>query len=352
MVKPDPNTPLVPAFDVLIDGTSCRMAFAGHVTSLTVEDDIGLPGMFTLELAGARAGDLPWLDDEARFAPGRRFEVRLGYAGRLETVMTGELAAIEPEFRAGGPPILRLRGYDARQRLQRGTRTRTFLDSTDSDIATELGRAAGLSVQARDSAIRHAYVVQANQSDMAFLRERAARIGYEILFRDGKLLFQPSGFDAGAEVTLKIGGELIEFLASASVAAQSSTVALRGWNVKEKNAVAATAAGGAVMSGTGAAAWAERAFGGPVATLISDSPVATQGEADALAAARFEQGGLELVTVEGLTFGRTDLRPGAVVQIEGAGKRFSGRFYLHATAQRYAPGGGFTTRFWGRRNGL
>lgn len=357
MARPDLNRPLVPGFDVLISGESYAMAFHGNLRALMVEDDLTLPGMFTIELVGSVGGrrELPWLDDDPRITLGGQVEIRFGWQDRFDTVIRGEITAIEPEFGADRMPVMRLRGYDGRQRLQRGTRTRTFAHSKDSDIVAQVGREAGLTVSAEDSGITHDYIVQANQTDMEFLLRRAAAIGFEILMRDGKLLFRPQGFDAGADMTLSVDDDLLEFSASCSIAHQVGQVNVYGWDVKTKDVLTAQAGTGSersVMEGTASGAWVERVLGTQTVHHFGDSPIAVREEADALARSRFDEASLSLVTAEALVLGRSDLRAGSVVRIDGAGTRFSGPYYVHSVRHRYTPLHGYTTRFSARRNAL
>ena len=356
MARPDLNVPLVPAYDVLIDGTSFAVSFAGDLRRITVEDDLALPAMFSVELAGSDdgKGELPWLDDKA-VTIGGRVEVKLGYAGSIDSVIKGSIAALEPEFVAGRPPVLRLRGYDARQSLQRGTRTRSFVNSKDSDIASKIGQDAGLTVDATDSEIVHDYVLQANQTDMEFLLDRAAEIEFEMLLRDGKLLFRPAGFGAGDELTLNVNEDLLEFSASFSVAQQVSLVEPRAWSVKDKHALTAKAEAGAektVMGDKTSAKWVEQAFQNGTTARGFAMAASTQAEVDTAAKARFNDMSLALVTAEGATLGRTDLRTGSVVKITGAGKRFSGPYYVVSVQHQFTPRAGYLTRFAARRNAV
>jgi phage protein D len=212
-----------------------------------------------------------------------------------------------------------------------------------------------LTVEAASGGKVHDYLVQAHQSDLAFLTERAGAIGFDVLLRDGKLLFRPAGFDAAEAATLTLGDDLLRFGASLSVAGQVSAVEVRGWSPKNKAALVGRAGGGdetAVMSGTASADWVGQAFRGAATDLTGVNPVADQAEIDAVAKARFNTAGLALVTAEGEVLGRTDLRPGAVVKIVGAGARFSGPYYLTAVSHRYRAQGGYVTAFWARRNAL
>ena len=93
----------------------------------------------------------------------------------------------------------------------------------------------------------------------------------------------------------------------------------------------------------------EGAFGAAI-ELLSAHPVATQAEADQLAKARFNHLVLDLISGEGVCWGRTDLRAGKVITIDGVGQRFSGQYYVTAVVHRYLPQRGYQTHFTVRRN--
>ncbi|MDB9326736.1 hypothetical protein PN435_11215, partial [Nodularia spumigena CS-590/02] len=71
-----------------------------------------------------------------------------------------------------------------------------------------------------------------------------------------------------------------------------------------------------------------------------------------LAKARFNYIALSLITGEGVCRGRTDLRSGMVIEINGVGKQFSGQYYVNATSHRYRSSGNYTTHLSVQRNAL
>ena len=105
------------------------------------------------------------------------------------------------------------------------------------------------------------------------------------------------------------------------------------------------------MGGQRAGAALSKAAFGAATGALSRLPVAAQAEADQMAVARLNGIALELITGEATCVGRTLLRPGQVAEITGAGKRFSGQYYVTATAHVYTADG-YTTRFSFRRNAL
>jgi phage protein D len=97
------------------------------------------------------------------------------------------------------------------------------------------------------------------------------------------------------------------------------------------------------------AAVAEKAFGAAV-EVLSAFPVAEQAEADQMAKARFNELVLGFISGEGICRGRTDLKAGKVITIDGIGQRFGGQYYVTNAIHRYSPGRGYRTEFAVRRN--
>ncbi len=353
----NPQNPLVAAFEVKVDGSPLPVEAKTYLMNITVDRQTDLPGMFVLEFAGSDAQDedVPWIDDEKLFSIGNVVEVKLGYLDDLETAIVGEITSLEPEYSFDRLPSLTVRGYDRRHRLQRGRKTKTFLQQKDSDIAAQIASEVGLSAQVEDSQVVHDYVLQANQTDSEFLQERASRIEYELLVEDKTLFFRPVANAESEILTLSFTDDLLEFYPRLGSIGQVSEVAVRGWNLKEKQEIVAQAKTGDEVSKMGGsdsgAAIVEGAFGGAVAR-VGDRPITTQAEADQMAKARFNNVVLTLITGEGICRGRTDLQPSKVIKIEGLGKRFSGQYYVTKAVHCYQAQSGYQTHFTVSRNGV
>jgi uncharacterized protein len=351
------DRPLVADFDVIINGAPLPAEAVAHVAGVVVDESVELPSMFTLEMTGSNAQkeESQWIDDRKLFAIGNAVEIKFGYVGDQETLLVGEITALEPEFVFYRPPSLTVRGYDRRHRLQRGRKTRTFIQQKDSDIASRIASEAGLTAQAEDSRIIHDYVLQANQTDLEFLCARAGRIQYEVVVENKTLFFRPAANAQSAALTLTMDGDLLEFHPRLSSAGQVSEVTVRSWSPKDKKELVGQAKAGDEISTMGGresgAAIVEGAFGAAI-ELLSARAVATQAEADQLAKARFNRLALDLIFGEGACWGRTDLRPGKVIKIEGVGELFSGQYYVTGAVHCYSPQRGYQTHFTVRRNAL
>ncbi len=339
--------------DMSINGSPVSAEVLSYIKEVVVDDSVELPSMFTFALVSSDAleQDLPWIDDADLFSLGNAVEIKMGVGNNLTSLIIGEITALEPEF-AIDRLVLNVQGYDHRHRLQRGRRTRTFLQQKDSDIAAQIGGEAGLSVEATNSGTSLDYVLQANQTDWEFLCQRARRIRYEVMMKDKTLFFQPVGNDKSEILTLELGDNLWEFYPRLSSAGQATEVRVQSWSIKDKKAVLGNSKAGDEVSTMGGQSRGsktiERAFG-PAIDVVIDQPVGAQAEADQVAKARFNELALELITGEGKCYGRADLRAGKVIRIGGIGRRFSGQYYV-TTAIHRASADGYVTEFTVRRN--
>jgi phage protein D len=181
---------------------------------------------------------------------------------------------------------------------------------------------------------------------------RAGRINYEILVENKTLIFRKVANAQSAVLTLTMEDDLFEFRAVLSSSAQVGEVSVRAWSPKDKKEIEGKAKTGDEVSTMGGQqsgpALADNAFGQAVYAM--SEPVAAQAEADELAKARLNQLALELISAEGVCWGRTDLRAGKVIKIDGVGTRFSGDYYVTAAVHRYSPEDGYITDFKAQRN--
>jgi uncharacterized protein len=267
--------------------------------------------------------------------------------------MIGEVTGLELAFRVEDTPMLTVRGYDRRHRLLRGHQTRSFRRMKGSDIARQIADNHGLKAEVEDSGVTFDYLLQHNQSDLAFLQQLAQRIGYEVIVQDSTLLFHARRHGQQEVLTLKRDQNLLEFYPRETTMNQVSRVAVRGWDPQQKATFVGQAGMGdefTDMAGdvTGPA-MGNSAFGAAVMSLVRQ-PVFSQAEADQLALRQFNTMALQHVTGEGVAIGNTTLRAGVVIRIEGFGRRFSGLYYVLSATHTYTTQTGYQTAFVVRRN--
>jgi len=337
---------------VTINGVALTPEVYADLLGATVKDDLEGPSMFTLRLQTWDQDklQLSWVDS-ALFDIGNAVVVSLGYVGTLDPVMDGEITSLELVMSDEDLPVLVVQGCDRRHRLTRGTSTCVFNDMKDSDIAAQIARAQGLVPEVVDSKTVHESVLQHAQTDLAFLHDRASAIGYEVAVAGKTLYFRPAQNAAKATLSLSTTADVVRFQPRLTARWQAGQVIVRGWDPDTKQAIVATASSTGVtsMGGMVGPAAADSAFGAATNDCVS-TPVSTQQEADQLAASRMAQMALDYVEGDGECFGRSDLKPGMTVTIDGLGRRFSGSYYLVSVTHSYSAEQGYRTEFNVKRN--
>lgn len=344
------NHPIVSHLYLVLDETPVAQEVLQQLIEITVDQDVHLPGMFTIRLTDPALALL----EKGPFDLAKTIEIAGENANHEKIVLLqGEITALEPDFGEGMVAELVVRGYDKLHRLYRKVKSKTYLNVKDSDLASEIAAAAGLGTDIEPTTTVYAHIYQHNQSDLTFLMQRAWRIGYECYAADGKLVFRkPSS--APATLTLTWGDDLVTFRPRLTIAEQVEKVIVRGWDVAKKGAIVGRAVKGALYPAIqDKGSELTKKFGADSQVVLVDQPVVAQAEADLLAAARFNEISGVFVEAEGTAFRRPEIKAGQLIKIAALGKRFNGD-YLVTSATHVYTNAGFATHFRisGARTGL
>jgi uncharacterized protein len=351
----------VPAFEVRPRerASSLPQGVARDITQVTYKDNIDGIDSFDITVNNwdAERRTLKYSDTDV-FDPGKRLVISMGYRGRdpLRKMISGEITSLRPTFPAAGQPTLTVGGQNLLHTLQREQVTATYVNRTDSQIARDVGERLKIDVEvgnAREEA--YDYVIQYNQPDILFLMGRARRVGYELFVNEDRakpsLYFGPSGRITQVAHELVYGRSLIDFEPTLSTANQVAEVTVLGWDAKNKRQISYTAKraeiGTRALASRAEQEKVERSFAARK-EVITDMPVASLEEAKTLAKETLENNAKQLVTGSGTVVGLPDLRAGTVVEIDGLGARFRGRYFVTATTHTIGDSG-YTTKFECRR---
>ena len=342
-----------PDFKLEIEGSELAPEIARHVMELEVTSSPSRIDHMSLTLANPFP-ELRWThsSDATTFDEGKSIVIKMGYVDRTASMFDGEITAVTPYFPASGPSTVRVEGLSRLHWLDRGSKVRTFLDVTDSDIVEQVAREAKLTPKAESTDTKHPYIVQRGQTDLAFVLERASSVRYE-LATEGKALIFRKAREGETERFRLVWGDAEKAVAGDdSLPLRSfeprldgrgprAAVIVRGQNAATGEAIEERAGSGdedATMGGADtAASLSASKFSGPE-LVIADRPVASADEARALARAEFNRRARKLVTGRGVSIGATGLRSGSVVELEGVG-RFSGAYYVTTATHRIATTG-------------
>jgi phage protein D/phage baseplate assembly protein gpV len=332
---------------IRVGGTDLEPALMDDLLRIVVDSNLHLPDMFVIRVHDEQ---LRWID-QGPFELGAEVEIgtRPEEGGSEEKLIVGEITALEPEFERGTQAILTVRGYDRSHRLHRGTRSRAFTQVTDSDLATQIAQQAGLRADVDATSQVYEHVLQDNQTDMAFLRSRAERIGYQVYTRERTLYFKSPGGDAGGSaLQLEWGNQLQVFRPRLALAEQVDELVVKGWDPKSKTEITGSAtrsqASPEIGESRSGAQLASTAFGSG-RRIVVNRPVTSQAEADAVAQALYDECTGSFIEAQGVCYGTPGLKAGVTVELTSLGQKFSGSYFVTSATHLYSANGDYTTEF-------
>jgi phage protein D len=349
-----------------------RLAAARPAVAIAGRDDPGLAegllsmrihesadGQYSCEATvgnwGAKDGATTFLYfDRGLLDFGKALTISLG----TDPLFQGRISALEAYFPDGGGPRLAVLAEDRHADLRTMRRSRTFADVTDADVIRQVATDHGLSADVSVPGPTYRLLAQLNQSDLAFLRDRARVVDAE-LWMDGNTLHARSRAgrlaDAPAPPHFGYGHELREFTVLADLADQRTDVTVSGWDTGTKKAIAETAGeatvSGELAGGQGGSRILATALAQRAERVVHAVPLSGQ-EARSRAETLYRRIARRFVTGRGVADTSALLRVGAKVNLDHLGDLFSGEYYVSEVTHLFDGEQGLRTEFVAERAGL
>ncbi|HZF28865.1 MAG TPA: contractile injection system protein, VgrG/Pvc8 family [Gammaproteobacteria bacterium] len=284
---------------------------------------------------------------------GKSLEVSIGPADDARTIFSGTMSAIDAEFREGRQPEVLVFAEDRLMQLRLTRRSKTYRQMSDADIAGEIASQHGLSADATAEGPTYDVVQQWNQSDLAFLRERARLIQAEVWVSDKQLCFKSRGQRTATDLVLVQGNQILALSARADLAHQRTKVEVSGYDAQSRDAIVEEAGedaiGAETSGGRNGVALAKQVFGDLPSYRVRSIAI-TGDEAREYARAELLRRARAFVTVAGVTRGTPDLTVGTKLSLERVGAPFEGGgYYVTRVCHTYDLAQGHRTRFEAER---
>jgi phage protein D len=338
-----------PDFEVKIEGLTMQADVTAAVIDLAYESSLDTADMFTLRLnnAGLR------FSDSALFDVGKNVEIYMGYAGDLQPMMLGEIAAVSPEFPESGAATLTVTGYDKSYRMRHNRKFRTFSNSIPSLVAAQIA-AENLLIPMVDPASMPFESMTQHSSDMEFLQELADSTFFDVYVYWDRLYFQLPRPQTEA-VALEWGRNLSSFSPRLSTSGLAGAVAILDYDSDLAQPIIGLVP--AIAADFDLETIDERlgsAFRDLLTSLgthyLADRSVNSFPDALSLGKAVVSAILEGLFEGYGTCIGIPDLRAGRIVEIGGVGRRFSGRYRLRRVTHTIGEGGYRTSFEVSQRN--
>jgi phage protein D len=336
-----------------IGGQEDTSLSAGVLSMMIVENTNGL---YRAEVLfgnwGEMNGSLGFLYfDRSTLDFGKAFQIKIGD----DAIFDGRIMALEAQFGADSAPQINVLAEDRFQDLRMTRRTRTFADVSDADVINQLANDHGLSPSVDVNGPTYKVLAQVNQSDLAFLRERARSNDAELWMSGSTLNAKKHPDRKGDTLQMVHGGKLREFSVIADLAMQRTSVRVNGWDVSSKGQLQyeadESAINGELGSDESGPSILSSAFGARKEALVHTIPLSSQ-EAQATAEAYFKMSARRFVVGRGIAETSSKLRVGSFVELQGLGPLFNGKYHVTEIKHIFDLRRGLRTEFTAERPGL
>ena len=282
---------------------------------------------------------------------GKDFQIKLA----TDSLFQGKIMGLEGNFGEGKSPEISVLAEDRFQDLRMNRRTRTFTDVSDADVINQIATDHGLSPSVDLTGPTYKVLAQVNQSDLAFIRERARSVDGEV-WMDGNTLNAKSHTSRnGADLKMSYGNELREFTVLADLALQRTSVAVNGWDVSSKSALQYEATDAVISSelngDTSGVSILQTALGARKEAIAHTVPL-NHDEAQHEAEAFFKMSARRFVVGHGVATTKPTLRVGTKVELAELGPLFNGKYYVVEVKHIFDTAKGLRTEFRAERLGI
>ena len=338
---------------ILVGGQEKSELAAGLSTLLIVEDTTGL---YRCE---AKFSNWGTVDNKINFLYfdrqtldfGKDFQVKLGD----DPLFNGKIMGLEANYPDGQAPEISVLAEDRFQDLRMNRRTRTFTDVSDADVIKQIATDHGLTPSVDLTGPTYKVLAQVNQSDLAFIRERARSVDGEVWMDANSLNAKSHTSRNGADLKMGYGNELREFTVLADLAMQRTSVAVNGWDVSSKSALQYEATDAVISSelngDTSGVSILQSALGARKEALAHTVPL-NHDEAQHEAETFFKMSARRFVVGHGVATTKPSLRVGTKVELTELGPLFSGKYYVVEVKHIFDLAKGLRTELRAERLGI
>lgn len=335
-----------------IEGQEDPMA-ANLLSSMEMTESEG--GMSSIELCFDNAAQIEGLGNDMPFETDSNDGLALGTAIRVvagdthdpQEVFQGKITGLELVMDGASVPKLIVLAEDALQTARLKRRTKLHEQSTLDDLVNAVAQESGLQVVSAALDFPLEREMQANETDLGFLRRVCARFDVDFQIVGEEFHVSPRALVDRGTKQYEFGNTLTSIRALADLAGQVADVTLSGWDHASSRPFSVTSDSGA-DSGPGQGRKGSEFLAEHFSERhehVGEIVVETQDEGQVVANAVLAARQRSFVSIEGSITGDPSLRVGTVVEITGVGPRFENSYYVTHVQHRFNRSSGYVTDF-------
>jgi len=358
-----------PQFEVYINGEiDLNLNLRDSINSIQVNDTLQSAASFQFTINDkfdVDKGEFVWFDNPI-LQPENKISIKMGYANKLfDLLLVGKIENISTTgFTQTSNPTVTVTGLDDIKKIlndqpnskddtnNRELKGRDLIELFAKKYLSQNG--SKLDVETIESTKELPSEVTRNSANTYgdILADQAQRIGWTYFFTRGKVFYGNPRKKKEIAMKFEWGRDLLEFIPKINTSCIKSKIIVRSSHPTSRDSIEAEANAGTEDKidddGFTASQIAEKRGLGP-----RDMEIITNDghEAKIRAKAMLNQQGDNLVTVNCKIIGTPELEVGQMIQINGVGKRFSGKYYVTSVTNRISSSG-YLTNFSIRSNVL
>ena len=344
-----------PEFEISING-KIDSTLRQNIVSIYVDETIGGAANFGFTINDKFDVDkqqFVWFDNKS-LQPGTKISIKIGYAERaVEILPQGVIEDIATTGFTEGSPTMTVRGYDASKNW---LNQQPNLDDSTTDQPVTGSMLLGImasdfglkSVIDKTTEIPTRITHNPTQTYGNILADQAQSVGWEFFISRGIAYYINPRSNKKASHTFEWGRNLISFQPRINATQATPGVRVSSPSPTSSESITAEATSGSeerMDSGSSASDIASINNQEPREEIILCN---TPEEAEIRARASLNRQSDNLLTCEGKIIGSPDLEIGQLIQINGLGNRFSGKYFV--TRVRNTIQNGYLTSFTVRKN--
>jgi Rhs element Vgr protein len=314
-----------------------------HVLSIIVNKEVNrIPSASIILLDGDAAAETFEISNAADFVPGKKIEIKAGWASDEETLFKGIVIKQNIKIK-NNTSVLMVECRDEAIKMTIAPKSRYFTDKKDSEVFEELIESHGLEKQVEATAVGHKELVQYNSTDWDFMLCRADVNGKLVMADDGKITIQKPDINATPELTAQYGSTVLDLEAEIDARLQVPGVKAAAWNFTDQELLSSVEATEPEVPQAGnLSADQLKAVSAADPWLMVHSGKISEPELQQWADARLQKNRLAKIRGRVKVEGYARIKPGKILQLNGVGERFEGKLFVTGTRQQIE-GGNWTT---------
>lgn len=292
-------------------------------------------------------GDFPLSSADA-FVPGATICINAGYGQQVDTLFKGVVVRHGIQIAGDNQSRLRIECRDATVKMTVGRKNANFINKKDSDVLSQLiGQYGDLSAAVTATQQTLDELVQFYCTDWDFLVARAEVNGLLVMVDDSQVTVAPPDVNAAAKLSVTYGQDLMELQADMDARAQYSSVTATAWDLGNQKMIEAESGSKTLNPQGNLTAGDLSAVIGLSAYRLQTSIPMAQERVKAWTDAQQVKSGLARIRGRMTFQGNAKIKPGDLVELTGAGDRFSGPVFATAVIHTIAQGDWTTTVCFG-----